>query len=89
MAGRSAQTYEKLSFFTIFRRLGPFPLVFGQVKEWVLLELHKIRVLHLVPCRIDSFFMSEVGREERSKLSKMTIFLLLAVWVLSPKFLGR
>ena len=33
LAGRSVENYEKRSFFSVFSRLGPFPLDFGQVKE--------------------------------------------------------
>ena len=38
----SAQSYEKCEIFSIFSCLGPFPQVFGQVKEWFMLQLHKI-----------------------------------------------
>ena len=40
--GRSVQSYEKKSFFRVFSRLGPFPQVFRQVKEWLILELHEM-----------------------------------------------
>ena len=33
--------------------MGPFPQVFGQVKQWLMLELHEtIRVSHVVLCPI-------------------------------------
>ena len=44
-------------FFSIFSHLGSFPQVFGEVKEWLMLELHKIiRVSHEVACPIVFFF---------------------------------
>ena len=47
LAGRSAETYENWLFFSIFNHLGAFPLIFGQVKDCLMLELHKIiRVSH-------------------------------------------
>ena len=45
----SAQTYGKCSILSIFSRLGPFPQVFEQVKEWLILELcEMIKVPHIV-----------------------------------------
>ena len=41
LARRSAQTYEKRSVFSVFSGLRPFHQVFGQVKQWRMLELHK------------------------------------------------
>ena len=35
LVGSSARTYEKWSVFSIFSSLGPFPQVFGKVKEWL------------------------------------------------------
>ena len=44
--------------FSIFSRLGPFPQVFGQVKEWLMLKLHEmIRVLHVAVCSIAFFVL--------------------------------
>ena len=40
MVGRNAQTYEKLSFFSVFSRLDPFLQISWQIKERLLLELH-------------------------------------------------
>ena len=43
----------KINIFNIFSRLGFFPQVFGQVKKWLMLDLHEtIRVFHLVGCPI-------------------------------------
>ena len=43
-------------------------LAFWVLKEWLMLELHKVRrVAHAVSCPI-VFFKSNVGREECSKL---------------------
>ena len=53
LAGRSAQTYEKWSYFSIFSRFGLFLQIFEQVIGWPILELYKmIRVLHAVSCPI-------------------------------------
>ena len=39
----------KSSILSIFRRLRPFNQVFGQVKKWLMLKLHKIKCIsHLV-----------------------------------------
>ena len=50
--------------------LSHFPQVFGQVEQWLMLELHEmIRVLHTAACTLFSFcFMMEMGRGECSKL---------------------
>ena len=41
--------YEKSLILSVFTRLGHFPEVFGQIKEWLMLELPKIiRVSHVV-----------------------------------------
>ena len=62
-AGKSAQTYKKLSSFSFFSRLGPFPQVFGQVKEWVILELNEmIKVLPAVACSMDNL-LSDRGQQ--------------------------
>ena len=48
-----AQTYEKLSFFSIFCRLARFFQVFVQFKEWLMFKLHKkIRMSHAVVFQI-------------------------------------
>ena len=71
MVRRSAQTSEKCSilsiFLSIFSRLRSFPKVFGQVKEWLILESHEmIRVPHVVAFPTVSI-LSDVGKEECSK----------------------
>ena len=49
-------------FFSIFRRLGLFPQVYGQVKEWFILELHEmIRVFHVVVFPIDFKLLCDRG----------------------------
>ena len=61
---------KNVNFFCIFSRLVPFPQLFRQLKEWLMLELHNIiRMSHVVVCPIIFYlfifnFMSEVGREE-------------------------
>ena len=53
LAGKTFQNYEKWSLFNAFSCLGLFPQVFIQVKEWLMLETHKIiRVSHVVACSI-------------------------------------
>ena len=80
------------NFLNIFISFGLFPHVFWQVNEWLISKLHKIiRVLHVFACPIILFcLMIQIGWEECSKLMKNDCFLVfLAVWVFSPKFLGR
>ena len=49
LAGRSAQSCEKLLSFIVFSGLGHFSQVFRQVKGWFILELSEmIRVSHVV-----------------------------------------
>ena len=92
-AGRRAQTYDKMIIvFSIFNHLCPFPQVFRQVKEWLILELHEIiRVLHVVACPIDFSLLCDGVRQERVlKPTKNDHFqALLAASVLFLKFLGR
>ena len=38
--GKSAQTYEECSNSVICSRLSLFLYVFGQVKEWLILQIH-------------------------------------------------
>ena len=47
-------------FFSIFSKFSPFPQVFGQVKGWLLLKLHKIKLLGQL-CLF--CFMNKVSRE--------------------------
>ena len=45
--GRVFKVMKNKYFFSIFWWLGYFPQVIGQVKEWLMLKLHKIiRVSH-------------------------------------------
>ena len=54
LAGRSIESYGKPYFFSIFERLGPFPHIFGKLKEWLILGLHEmIKVPHLVAWPLD------------------------------------
>ena len=44
---------KKSLILSMFRRLGCFPQVFGQVEMWLIIELRKIiRVSHAVACPI-------------------------------------
>ena len=52
LAGKSAPNYEKWTFFSIFSRFGSSPQVFGQVKEWLVLDLHKIRFFFILWVRL-------------------------------------
>ena len=88
--GRSAQTYEKWSFSSVFSCLGPFSQVFGQAKGSNILELHEIiGVLYVVSWPIVLFcFVIETCREECSNLWKTVILSRFVVWDLTLKFLG-
>ena len=91
LAGRSAQTYEKWSFFVFLVVWILFPKFLGRLKEWLMLELHKIiRLTHRVACPIVFILFYERGWQGGVlKVMKNDHFLgFLAVWVLSPKFLG-
>ena len=58
LTGWSAKTYEKWSFLGIFSRLSSFPQVFGQVKEWFILELlEMMKAPHVVACSIIFMFL--------------------------------
>ena len=78
--------------FSLFGRLGPFPQVFGQVKEYLMIELHKIiRFSHVVASPIVFILFNERSRQGGVfKVMKNDEFLvLLAIWVIFPKFLGK
>ena len=62
--------------FSIFSRLVPFPQVFGQVKEWLMLDLHEmIRLLHVVACPVVSILVSDRDGQARVfKVMRMIIF---------------
>ena len=77
LARRSVQNYKNSSFFGIFSRLSHFPQVFGQVKEWLILELHgMIKVPNAVGSSVDFNLLCcpEISREEYSNLWKMIVF---------------
>ena len=60
----SVQSYENWSFFGVFSRLGNSPQAFGQVKEWLILELHEmIKVPHGVTCPMDFNFLCYRGQQ--------------------------
>ena len=43
--------------FSAFCRLGPFPSVFGKVKEWLMLKSYEIiKAIHVVVCTIVFLF---------------------------------
>ena len=47
----------KYSILSICSRLGSFPQIFGQVKEWLMFELcGMIKVTHIVACPMDLLF---------------------------------
>ena len=46
----------------IFNFLGPFFQVFGQVKKWLILELHKIRVPYAVASPLIFILLCDLGR---------------------------
>ena len=55
LAGRSALTYERFFFFSIFSRFGQFPEIFEQVKKWFMLELHGMIIVPHVVARLMDF----------------------------------
>ena len=66
---RACSNYVRSLILSIFRRLGRFPDVFEQVKEWLIIELQKIiRLSHIVACPI-VFLLGGVF-----KVMKMIIF---------------
>ena len=91
LAGRSVQIMKN-DYFSVFSRLGPFSQVFGQVKEWLMLELHKIiRVSYVVTWPFFFFFILWMGFPGRSVHSyeKWSFSVFMAAWILFRKFLGR
>ena len=88
-AGSHAQTYEKSLSLSIFRRLGSFPQVHGQVKEWL---MHKmISVSNLVAfAAVFILFYQWSWQGGGLKVIDNDLFLVfLAIWGLIPKFLER
>ena len=89
-AGGSVQSNKEWSLFSIFCRLGRYPQVFGQVKEWLILGLREmIRMLHAVACAMDFNLLRDWGQQGGVlKLQKNDHFqVLLTVWILFLKFL--
>ena len=79
-AVRSAETYEKLSFFSIFSRL-----------EWLILEFHEMIIVpHVVACSmVLNFLCDRTQLEGVLKLAQNDHFqVFLAIWVLLLKFLS-
>ena len=72
-----------------FCRLGPFPQVFEQVEEWLMLELHEmIRFPYVAACSVVFSLLCNIGRPVGVlRLIKNAHFLIfLAVWVLFLSF---
>ena len=92
LARRSVQNYEHSSFFGVFSRLCHFPQVFGQVKEWLILELHEmIKVPDPVACPMDFNLLCYRGGQQRGalKLMKNDHFLIFsAIQDIFPTCLG-
>ena len=62
---RGCQIYEEWSFFSICSCFGPFPQVFGKVKEQLLLELHEmIRAPHAVAFPMGFNLFCNRGQQE-------------------------
>ena len=67
--GRRAQTYEKWLFLG-FLAVWVFPAKFGQVKEWLIEKLHKIKKgSHVVVCQI--FFILFYDRDWQEGVSRI------------------
>ena len=50
---QACSNLRKMIKFKYFKRLGLFPQVFGQIKEWLMLKLYEIiRVEHEFACPI-------------------------------------
>ena len=91
LASRSAQTYGKWLFFSIFSRVGPFPQVFPQDKELPMLKMYKIIRMSDVLAWLIVFplFYERGSHGGVFKVIKNDHFLVfLAVWGLIPKYLG-
>ena len=89
LPGRSVQNYEKWSFFSVFSRLGSFSWVFGQVKEWPILELYEtIRVPHIVACPIVFLLFYERSWQGRvfKFMKNNNFYCFLPFGSLSPSF---
>ena len=87
-----AQNYKNLSLLSIFRRLGLFHQVFGQVKVWLMFDWYIIiRMSHVVACLTVFILFYEQGWEGGVfKLLKNNHFLLfLDAWILFSEFFGQ
>ena len=75
LTGMSVQSYEEWSFFSVVSPLGPFPKVFRQVREWLILESHKmIRVPHEVACPIYFILCLRWARRSVQICGKWSLF---------------
>ena len=77
------------SISNFFSRLGLFPQVFGQVKEWLILELHEIiKNSHILTCSIVSILLRHLVRHgvvfEHIKMVSFKYFSLL--WSVPLRF---
>ena len=55
--------FGHVHFFNIFSRLGPFIQVFGQFKEWLILELHNmIKLAPILACPIVLILLCDLRR---------------------------
>ena len=87
--GRSVQSFEKWSFFTVLAVWVFSPKIFRQVKERSILKSHEtIRVSHAVACPI-VFILFCVRDWQRGVFRVMKnnhLLIILAVWVISHAF---
>ena len=89
---RSAETCEECLNLSIFSCLGPFLKFLGQVKEWLILDLHEmIRMSYVVAFPMVFNLLCDLGQQGGVlKLMKNDLFyVFLDVWTLFPKVLGR
>ena len=85
LAERSVQNCERWSFFSIFSRLGLLFQVFGQVKGWLILELHEmIRLPYVFSCSFFLILTKLAGRIVQSyeKWSFVSVFSILGFFPL-------
>ena len=59
---RAAWWCDKLSILSIFKCLGPFPQVFGQIKDWFILDLQEMIRVPIVALRPDLGWQTGVIR---------------------------
>ena len=69
-----------------FSRLGPFPQLFGKVKEW-------LTMIHVLACLMDFDLLcdrfQQGGVLKLMKMKNDHFLVFLAVWVFLRRFLGR